>query len=393
MGARRTVTILRKGYRVMLDLNEIRKQIDATDQEIVRLFEQRMRLTQQVAEYKIETGKPVFDPERERSKLETLGALASGAFNKRGVQELFQQIMSISRKRQYQLLAGTKRKRDVSPEYSQVEEIPADAATVVFQGVEGAYSFAAMKEFFGDGVHSFHVETWKDAMEAISQGKADYAVLPIENSTAGSVLDIYDLLVEYPHYIVGEQIIPVDHVLMGIPGAKMEKLTEVYSHPQALAQSKRYLEQHPDWKQTAVLNTAVAAKMVAESGDRTKAAIASRYAAEHFGLQILDQEFVSSNNETRFVILSGKPCFKKDARKISVYIELPHETGSLYNILSHIIYNGLNMTKIESRPIPKRNWEYRFFVDFEGNLGDAAVQNALLGIGAEAKKIRVYGNY
>ena len=375
----------------MRELQELRNEIDKIDQQIVALFEERMQVSGEVAEYKIENGRKVFDKEREHAKLETLKALASNEFNRHGVQELFQQIMSISRKRQYQLLAGTK--NDVSPEYTQVEEIPAEAATVVFQGVEGAYSFAAMKEFFGDGVRSFHVETWKDAMEAISQGKADYAVLPIENSTAGSVLDIYDLLVEYPHYIVGEQIIPVDHVLMGIPGAKREELTEVYSHPQALAQSKRYLEQHPGWKQTAVLNTAVAAKMVAESGDRTKAAIASRYAAEHFGLQILDQEFVSSNNETRFVILSGKPCFKKDARKISVYIELPHETGSLYNILSHIIYNGLNMTKIESRPIPKRNWEYRFFVDFEGNLGDAAVQNALLGIGAEAKKIRVYGNY
>ncbi len=378
----------------MLDLNEIREKIDVTDREIVQLFEQRMRLTQQVAEYKIEVGKPVFDREREVSKLKTLGALASGEFNKKAVQELFQQIMSISRKRQYQLL-GEQGKTDGLPEngYVQVEKLPSENATVVFQGVEGAYSFAAMKTFFGDGIRSFHVETWKDAMEAICRGDADYAVLPIENSTAGSVLDIYDLLVEYPHYIVGEQIIPVAHVLMGVPGADKESLTEVYSHPQGLAQSKAYLEQHPKWKQTAVLNTAVAAQMVAKSGDPKKAAIASRYAAEHFQLEILDQEFVSSNNETRFVIISGKPYFEKKARKISVCIELPHETGSLYNILSHIIYNNLNMTKIESRPIARRNWEYRFFVDFEGNLSDAAVKNALLGIASEAKKLRVYGNY
>lgn len=378
----------------MLDLYEIRKEIDATDQEIVRLFEQRMKLTGKVAEYKIEAGKPVFDRDRELSKLETLGEMASDSFNRKAVQELFQQIMSISRKRQYQLLAENGRTEGTQKTgYIQVDRLPSGGATVVFQGVEGAYSYAAMKTFFGDNVKSFHVETWKDAMDVIRRGEADYAVLPIENSTAGSVLDIYDLLVEYPHYIVGEQIIPVAHVLMGIPGAKIEDVTEVYSHPQGLAQSKAYLEKHPEWKQMAVLNTAVAAQMVAQSGNPKKAAIASQYAAEHFGLQILDQEFVNSNNETRFVIISGKPYFEKKARKISICIELLHETGTLYNILSHIIYNNLNMTKIESRPIPKRNWEYRFFVDFEGNLSDAAVKNALLGISSEAKKLRVYGNY
>ena len=375
----------------MLDLNEIRKQIDVTDQEMVRLFEKRMQLTQKVADYKIASGKPVFDRERELSKLKTLGDMASSEFNRKGIQELFQQIMCISRKRQYQLLAENG--KGVRQEYVLTDRISTEGKTVVFQGVEGAYSFAAMKKFFGDSVESFHVETWKDAMEAISKGKADYAVLPIENSTAGSVLDIYDLLVEYPHYIVGEQIIPVAHVLMGVPGAKTEELREIYSHPQGLAQSKSYLEKHPEWKQTAVLNTAVAAQMVSQSKDRTKGAIASRYAAEHFGLEILDQEFVSSKNETRFVIISGSPCFEKKAQKISICIELPHETGSLYNILSHIIYNNLNMTKIESRPIPDHNWEYRFFVDFEGNLGDASVQNALLGISSEAGKLRVCGNY
>lgn len=375
----------------MLDLNEIRKQIDVTDQEMVRLFEKRMQLTQKVADYKIASGKPVFDRERELSKLKTLGDMASSEFNRKGIQELFQQIMCISRKRQYQLLAENG--KGVRQEYVLTDRISTEGKTVVFQGVEGAYSFAAMKKFFGDSVESFHVETWKDAMEAISKGKADYAVLPIENSTAGSVLDIYDLLVEYPHYIVGEQIIPVAHVLMGVPGAKTEELREIYSHPQGLAQSRSYLEKHPEWKQTAVLNTAVAAQMVSQSKDRTKGAIASRYAAEHFGLEILDQEFVSSKNETRFVIISGSPCFEKKAQKISICIELPHETGSLYNILSHIIYNNLNMTKIESRPIPDHNWEYRFFVDFEGNLGDASVQNALLGISSEAGKLRVCGNY
>ncbi|MCI5650013.1 MAG: prephenate dehydratase [Fusicatenibacter sp.] len=376
----------------MLDLGKIREEIDATDDEIVRLFQHRMELTSQVAQYKIQTGKPVFDKERETNKLEKLRSEADNEFNAKGIQEIFQQIMSISRKRQYQLL--TEHRVEEMKDFTQVDHLDTHGAKVVFQGVEGAYSFAAMKTFFDDSIESFHVNTWKEAMEAISSKEADYAVLPIENSTAGSVLDIYDLLVEYPHYIVGEQIIPAEHVLMALPGVKIDEIREVCSHPQALSQCRIFLESNEKWKTKEMLNTAVAAKYVAQCQDRTKAAIGSRYAAEHFGLQILKESIINSEgNATRFVIISGKKCFEKDANKISVCIELPHESGTLYNILAHFIYNNLNMTKIESRPIPQRKWEYRFFVDFEGNLSDPAVVNALFGIEQEARKFRLYGNY
>ena len=204
----------------MLDLGKIRDEIDVTDDEIVRLFQHRMALTAEVAQYKIETGKAVFDAERERQKLEKLTGEGTNAFNTKGIQELFQQIMSISRKRQYQLL--TENGGEEMTDYTQVDHLPTHGKRVVFQGVEGAYSFGAMKEFFDDTITSFHVDTWKEAMEAITKGEADYAVLPIENSTAGIVSDIYDLLVEYPHYIVGEQELPVEHVLMALPGAKVE---------------------------------------------------------------------------------------------------------------------------------------------------------------------------
>ena len=203
----------------MLDLGKIRDEIDVTDDEIVRLFQHRMALTAEVAQYKIETGKAVFDAERERQKLEKLTGEGTNAFNTKGIQELFQQIMSISRKRQYQLL--TENGGEEMTDYTQVDHLPTHGKRVVFQGVEGAYSFGAMKEFFDDTITSFHVDTWKEAMEAITKGEADYAVLPIENSTAGIVSDIYDLLVEYPHYIVGEQELPVEHVLMALPGAKV----------------------------------------------------------------------------------------------------------------------------------------------------------------------------
>lgn len=268
----------------MLDLGKIRDEIDVTDDEIVRLFQHRMALTAEVAQYKIETGKAVFDAERERQKLEKLTGEGTNAFNTKGIQELFQQIMSISRKRQYQLL--TENGGEEMTDYTQVDHLPTHGRRVVFQGVEGAYSFGAMKEFFDDTITSFHVDTWKEAMEAITKGEADYAVLPIENSTAGIVSDIYDLLVEYPHYIVGEQELPVEHVLMALPGAKVEDIRTVISHPQALAQCRRFLDSNENWKTEERLNTAAAAKEVSESGDLTMAAVGSPYAAEHFGLQI-----------------------------------------------------------------------------------------------------------
>lgn len=375
----------------MLDLLKIRDQIDEIDDQILKLFEKRMQLAEEVAEFKIQTGKAVFDKERELSKLKVLREKSSTPFNAIGVQELFQQIMSISRKRQYQLLTDHGVKPDT--DFVCVGALPTEQVKVVFQGVEGAYSFAAMNTYFGNDVDSFHVETWKDAMEALVEGKADYAVLPIENSTAGIVADIYDLLVAYHHYIVGEQIIPVDHVLMGAKGSRLEDIEVVYSHPQALSQCGQYLEQQ-GWKKEKMINTAVAAKKVKEDGLMNQAAIGSRHAAEYFGLQILDDNIsFSETNATRFIIVSNKKLYTEDADKVSICFELPHESGTLYNMLAHIIYNDLNMTKIESRPIPERNWEYRFFVDFEGNLNDSAVQNALRGIEAEAGTLRVFGNY
>ena len=376
----------------MYDLKKIRKQIDEIDDEILRLFEERMHLSRKVAEFKINTGKQVFDKERELSKLKVLGEKANSTFTKHGIQELFQQIMAMSRKLQYQLLE--EHAVEENSAFTQVKQLPKDHVTVVFQGVEGAYSFTAMKTFFGNDIDSFHVKTWKDAMEAVQSKKADYAVLPIENSTAGIVHDIYDLLVEYDHFIVGEQIVPCEHLLLGLKEASLKDIKTVYSHPQALMQCRDFLSGYEEWQQVRVENTAGAAKKIAEDQDKTQAAIASAYAGDFFGLQVLKEKiYTNTNNSTRFIVVSKEKTYSSDAKKISVCYELPHESGSLYNSLSHFIYNGLNMTKIESRPIPKRNWEYRFFVDFEGNLSDSAVKNALRGLSAEVQQLRVLGNY
>lgn len=376
----------------MPDLQELRKQIDEIDDAMVALFEKRMSIAEQVANYKIETGKPVFDEAREQEKLQSLGEKTHTSFNCCGIQQLYQQIMSISRKRQYQLLQAYDPK-DLAG-FTPVAKLEKKDARVIYQGVEGAYSHAASMAFFGNEGNCRHVDTWKDAMEAIKNGSADYAVLPIENSTAGIVQDNYDLLTQYDHVIVGEQLIPCQHVLMGLPGTELCEIQHVCSHPQALMQCRDYLNAHPDWNIHPYGNTAKAAKKVAQEQDRSQAAIASPYAAEYFHLSVL-QEGIYSNpgNSTRFIIVSKQKIYCKDAKKISISFELPHTSGSLYSSLSHLIYNGLNMTKIESRPVLSQNWEYRFFVDFEGNLNDSAVKNALRGLENEVQNLRIHGNY
>ena len=321
-----------------MDLLECRNEIDRIDREILRLFEERMEVAESVAAYKIRTGKQVLDPEREKEKIRTLKALAHGKFNALGAQELFQQIMAISRKRQYQLL--TENKAEETSEFQEVSEIPLKDVRVVFQGVEGAYSYAAMRAYFDSEIESCHVRTWRDAMEMVSEGQADYAVLPIENSTAGIVADIYDLLTEYRLYIVGEQIIPVEHVLLGLPETELSEIKTVFSHPQGLAQCKPFLEEHPGWKGVEAANTAMAARKVAEEKDRSQAAIASREAGEGYGLSVLMEHICRNEaNVTRFIVVGKDAVYMRNAQKISVCFELPHASGSLYHMLSHIIYN------------------------------------------------------
>lgn len=376
----------------MKDLLELRDQIDAIDEQIVTLFEERLKISEEVANYKIANGKKVFDKDREHAKLKTLTALAHSDFSRHGIEELFQQIMSMSRKLQYQLLAQSGATGRLP--FIAVDDIDRENIRVVYQGVEGAYSHAAMMEYFGRNVNCFHVQKWRDAMEAIAEGAADYAVLPIENSSAGIVADNYDLLVNFENYIVGEQVIKCEHALLGLPGTDLSQIRKVYSHQQALSQCEEFLDRHREWQQIPFDNTARAAKKVAEDGDPTQAAVGSHFAAEYFGLEVLaDHIYYNKANSTRFIIVTNQRIFRRDAQKISICFEVPHYSGALYNILSHFIYNNVNMSKIESRPIPGRNWEYRFFVDFDGNLNDSAVKNALRGIREEAINMKILGNY
>jgi len=375
-----------------MDLQQLRKELDGIDEQIVQLFEDRMELCSQVADYKIETGKRVLDREREQQKIAAVSALAHNDFNKTGVSELFEQIMSMSRKLQYQKL--NEKCGSGNLPFFAVDAIETPKTKVVFQGADGAYSQAAMQQFFGEDIDNFHVDTFRDAMGAIEEGRADFAVLPIENSTAGIVSEIYDLLVEYENYIVGEQVIKIEHCLLGHKGTDMSKVSCVYSHPQSLMQSSRFLSGNPSWKQFSMQNNAYAAKKVAEDKDLTQVAIASEYAGKVYGLDVLEKGIQNDkHNSTRFIIVTNQKIFKKDAKKVSICFEVSHESGSLYHALSHFIYNHLNINKIESRPIENRNWEYRFFLDFDGNLSDTAVKNALRGLREETINMKILGNY
>ena len=375
-----------------LDLQKIREQRDQVDSQLVELFEQRMKLCGDVAEYKRKSKKPIFDPEREKQKRFAVRSLAKTPFNEIAVDEMFAQLMTISRRYQYQQL-GTAKSR-ISEGFRLVECLPTAGVKVVYQGVEGAYSHEATRKFFGQQVNAYHVPSWEEAMEDVAAGKAAYAVLPIENSSAGAIIDNYDLLLKYDNYIVGETEVVVNHALLGLLQAKLSDIRTVYSHPQGLIQCQEFLSTHREWKQVSVENTAMAAKQVAQENDVTQAAIASETAGALYGLTALERSINHNrNNTTRFIILAKEPLYRLDAKKVSVCFEAPHVSGSLYNMLGHFIYNHVNLVMIQSRPILERNWEYRFFVDIEGTLQDGKVQNALLGIEHEAVNLRILGNY
>lgn len=375
-----------------MDLLKIRDQLDIIDKEIVRLFEERMGLVNDVAEFKIATGKQVFDKEREQAKIAAVRELAHGEFNQQAAEEIFTQLMTISRRFQYRLLEEHGKKAELG--FSQIDRIPVKNARVVYQGVEGAYSHEATLAYFGEQVECYHVKTWEDAMEEVEEGKADYAVIPIENSSAGAVSANYDLLISHDNVIVAEICLPVNHMLLGLPGASLEDIRSVYSHPQALMQCSQYLNARPQWQQFSVENTAVAARKIIEDQDKSQAAVASQAAGKLYGLEALASGINhNKENTTRFIILTKDRVYQKDAQKVSLCFELPHKSGTLYNMLGNLIYNGVNMRMIESRPILGKNWEYRFFVDIEGNLSQPSIQNAIKTMSEEAANLRILGNY
>ena len=375
----------------MDDLKKYRNRIDEIDDEIVKLFLERIDISKDVADYKIKTGKPVLDRERELSKLETLKKKAPEKFEALGIAELFEQIMAMSRKYQYIKMGEVGELEDFG--FEIVDEIPKTDVKVAYQGIPGAYSQQAASEYFGEGAEYVHVTTFREAIDTVKKGEADYAVLPFENSSAGIVADVYDLLVEYDTYIMDTFDIKIKHCLCGIKGSKLEDIKEIYSHPQAFMQSNEFIEEYK-FNKINLANTAISARYISEQTDKSRGCICSENAAEIYGLEILERNInFTAKNTTKFIIISNKKMARKDAGLVCISFEMPHESGTLYQMLSHIIYNNLNMTSIQSRPIPDKKWEYRFYVEFEGSIKDMDVINALAGITGEALNAKILGNY
>ena len=376
---------------MVVDLNESREKIDKIDKEIARLFEERMEVATDVAAYKRSTGKKVLDPVREEEKIQALRALTDNEFYKTGIEDLFRQIMSISRKYQYQMLGA---ENDVEQKFRQVDAFDVDEDTrIACFGEHGAYTEQAMEEVFGKNITAINRESFREVMEMVANGEAKYGVLPIENSSTGGITDVYDMLLDYDVTVVAEHVVKVEQALMGIKGTKLEDIGTVYSHPQGILQCSKFLEKHPQIVAKTFASTSGSARKVAEEGDKTQAAIASKRAAEIFGLDVIQESInFEKNNYTRFIVISNQKIFLSNANKISLSFEIKHEAGALYNMLSSFYYNNLNLTKIESRPIENKSWEYRFFVDIEGNLNDPCVGNALASISEFANKLVVLGN-
>ena len=377
----------------MDDLQSLRRDIDAIDRQLVELFKQRMDVTHRVGEYKRANSIPVLDQERERQVLQNKGELA-GEELRPAVITLFQTVMALSRRRQRDLMGqgsdnpGVRRWQQAQADVRE----PVAAPRVVYQGVPGAYSEQACINFFGGNVDTAGLEQFEDCFLALREGRADYAVLPIENSSTGAIRQIYDLLTQYECYMVGETTVRVEHCLMALPGAALDTITHVYSHEQGLFQCERYLNAHPDWHQVPQADTAGSAQMVAGSGDLTKAAICSARAAELYGLQILAHAINhNTQNTTRFVVVSPRLELRPGADKISTLFVLPHEAGSLHEVLTVFAVHGLNMVKLESRPMPRRSWEYMFFLEFTGAPDDPAVGDALHELAQTTGEFRVLG--
>ena len=265
---------------------------------------------------------------------------------------------------------------------------------IAFPGTEGSFSQQAAVSFFGEGAEFRAHNTFGGVLEAVTGGDAAYAVLPIENSSAGAVAETYDLLLRSSLHIVGEQVLPVAHHLLAVPGSRLSDVREIHSHPQALSQCRNFLTGLPDAVQVPSLNTALSARSVASWGDPAKAAIAGSYAARLYGLTVLSENIHDNPyNTTRFVVISRDGRSLRTPDKASVTFHVANEVGSLAELLACFAKHGVNLSKIESRPIPQKPWEYFFFADFEGVMDEAELDKALLAASGCARELRLLGRY
>ena len=377
-----------------MELNKLREEIDTIDRELVSLFLKRMNVAAGVAAYKKEKGLPVFDPARERALLQKLSDMA-GAENEEEIRTLYATILDLSRSRQHRLLDAPS--SFASEMLSAIEETAPlfpERASVACQGVEGAYSQIAAERLFRAPNITFF-SNWEKVFDAIEAGLCRFAVIPIENSTAGSVKRVYDLMIDRNFRIVRTVRLKIDHNLLVKKGTKLSDIREIVSHEQAISQCSEFLATlGPSVKITCVENTATAARMVAESDRSDLASLSSRSSASQYGLAILASSVQNNgNNHTRFICITNKTEIYPGADRTSLMVVTPHKPGALYRIISRFNALGINLLKLESRPIPDRDFEFMFYFDLECSVYSEKLVQLLSELEAECEAFSYLGSY
>ncbi len=352
-----------------MSLEELRKEIDRVDDEILELFLKRMEIASKVADYKRENNLSTLQKGREREILKKVSE-KSGKEMENYSRELFITLMNLSKS--YQDRRNARVNGELSEKIKNALEVTPrifpQTGTVACQGIEGAYSQIACDKLFKDSDIKY-VKTFEDVFREVESGSCSYGILPIENSIHGTVIAVYDLMKNYNFHIIKSIKVKINHVLMANCGAKLSGIKEIISHEQALGQCSKFLKAYPDIKITVCENTAVAAKLVKNSGRTDIAAISSPDCAEIYGLSVLNDKIANSDsNFTRFICISKELLIYPGADRISIIMNLPHTPGALHSTISKFAMAGLNLTKLESRPIAGRDFEFSFYFDLEASI-------------------------
>ena len=379
----------------MPELGELRQQIDQIDSQIFSLFAERARVSEGVAAYKREHGLRVFDPARERQKVASAAAAAPEDLATYA-QVLMELLMEASRSRQHALLGDVEKDpvlARIDAARASTPELFPRSACVCCQGVEGAYSQMAAEKFFRRPQIAY-APSFDAVFRTVEQGLAEFGVLPLENSTAGSVNQMFDLMVEHSFYVVRTTRVKVEHNLLARRGATIEGIRDIYSHEQAIGQCAEFLSGLPDVRVHVCENTAVAAKRVAESGRTDVAALSSRSCADLYDLDVLVADAQDhDNNYTRFACISRDLRIYPGADRTSLMIVLPHEPGALYKLLAKFYALDINLLKLESRPIPERDFEFMFYFDVACPAASPEFASLVTTLGGLCQELRFLGSY
>ncbi len=376
-----------------MKIDELREKIDSLDTQLVDILKERLDIATAIAEYKKENNLPVLDRKRERELLNKVADLAGEKYEQE-TRTFFNYIMGISRAYQSKHLGiKSSYEESINEAINLTEKIFPECATVACQGVEGAYSQQACEKIFVNPSIAY-LNSWEGVFRAVDSGFCRYGILPLENSNAGSVNRIYDLLAQFNFSIVRSTRLHVNHSLLVKKGIEFEKITDIYSHEQAINQCSEFLSTLKNVKIHVCDNTATASKIVAESEKNNIAALSSKKCAELYNLNVLKEAVQNDgNNYTRFICISKKMEIYPGANKTSLMIVTPHKPGALYNVLSKFNALGINVIKLESRPIPGSDFEFMFYFDIDVSVYSDKFQVLLGQLESEAEKFQYLGSY